>query len=284
MTCPACGFADSEFVFVESWPANYQGWVLEYEILRCPECKSEFAEPRRSAPPEWYSEGREFYGWRWEFERFIDDLGNFVRLGKNSKIMEIGCGEGILLERLNGRYKVWGIDFNEEAIRVARAKGLRVFPMTSDVFSAKNPELKFDVVAFFHLIEHLENPLEFLKDVLGILNPNGFLFLSIPNPNRCMLKIGREDWDYPPHHLTRFSKIGIKRLLERAGFQVLRDLNQPVEDDVIYRLKIDPYKRLPLPTFIREIIKLPFFILLQPYGLYLRKTYTGQSFYLVARC
>ena len=182
MICPACGFANSDPGLVETQEIQYEDQVMRYSVYECWECSTQFADPRKQAPPRWYSDTDEYYGWRWEFERFIDDLEKLPE--KPLRVLEIGCGEGVVLEKLNEHYEVWGLDFNKEAIHIAKSKGLRVFPTTIEAFKAQNPERKFDVVAFFHVIEHLENPVEFLTDIRGILNPEGYIFLSTPNPDR----------------------------------------------------------------------------------------------------
>jgi SAM-dependent methyltransferase len=198
--------------------ATLQRDVFEYSILKCWRCHSEFVEPRKAAPPEWYSGGNEFYGWRWEFDRFLEDVRDLK--GKTMKVLEVGCGEGVMLEKLRNHCDCWGVDFNAEALRAAKLKGLSVFE-TLDVVKKASPEIRFDAIVFFHLIEHLEQPLDFLQEVSDVLSPGGHIFCSIPNPDRHALKYQREDWDYPPHHLTRFTKTGVFRLLERAMFKVI---------------------------------------------------------------
>jgi SAM-dependent methyltransferase len=252
---------------------------MEYAILKCGGCRSEFVEPRKAAPPEWY-EGKEFYGWRWEFDRFLDDICGLKR--KALRVLEIGCGEGVVLEELRNDCHCWGIDFNVEALRAAKLKGLKVFE-TLDLLKQQNPEIRFDVVAFFHVIEHLERPLDFLMEVSGVLRPGGYIFCSIPNPNRYTLKYQREDWDYPPHHLTRFTKMGIMRLLDRAAFRFDKDLDEPLGGEALKWAKRSAYKRLPLPKAFRQAIKLPLFAIFDVYLRNVQRSNTGQSYYIAAR-
>jgi hypothetical protein len=64
------------------------------------------------------------------------------------------------------------------------------------------------------------------------MSDNGVLMLSVPNERRLFLKIGREWWDKPPHHLTRFSERGLRRLLVRSGFEVVASRFQPTDRSV----------------------------------------------------
>ena len=250
-------------------------------IYECPGCLSQFAVPRREADSAWYSQNGEFYGWRWEFDLFLDDLETLR--DRRLRILEIGCGEGALLERLSSRNEALGLDMNAAAVEVARRKRLQVLQSSLESFRENHPEERFHVIVGFHVLEHLGDPSDFLRQIAAVLMPGGQLFLSVPNPERCMLRLGREEWDYPPHHLTRFSKEGIARLLERAGYEIVKRADQPPEEDVIYLAKIARYRSLPLPKHVRELVKLPVLLLLEPFANRLRSTHTGLSYYVVAR-
>jgi len=225
MECPVCGYSLTErFNLTARHSAKYKEETLIYSIYQCPECYSEFADPMKSASPDWYSSTGEYYGWRWEFGVFLKDIFKYLPTGR---FLEVGCGEGIVLEKLKN-YEKTGIDFNKNAVEKANAKGLKVYPMSFEDFCHKFSESKFDAIAFFHVLEHIESPLSFLNLIKTILNKNGLIFLSVPNPNRISLILSpREDWDYPPHHLVRFSIYGLQRLLGRAGFKILKINEQP---------------------------------------------------------
>ncbi|TAJ29785.1 MAG: class I SAM-dependent methyltransferase, partial [Nitrospirae bacterium] len=211
--CPACGLSASWYGFVESCQAQINDQVLNYFLYECGECGTQFADPAKAAPPDWYAHWGEYYGWRWEFDRLFEDLECLSALRKPLKILEIGCGQGVVLERLSQQHDVWGLEFNIEAAQIGQGKGLRIFPTTVEAFRADNQQLTFDVVAFFQVLEHLEDPEAFLSQITKLLNPGGYVFISIPNQERCRPMLEREICDYPPHHLTRFSKSGVLRLL-----------------------------------------------------------------------
>jgi SAM-dependent methyltransferase len=85
---------------------------------------------------------------------------------------------------------------------------------------------KFDTVIAGELIEHLENPLQFLADCYHILNPGGQLVLSTPNPyypplvwlERFMIR----RFFYAEEHLFVFLPRFLVRLMERQGFEGTR--------------------------------------------------------------
>ena len=294
MECPACGLRELNYEFVEKHSVEYKAESLSYSIFRCLDCNTEFSDPMKPAPPEWYAHIGEVYGWRWEFDEFISDLDND---SNRWKVLEIGCGEGLVLERLQGKYDVCGIDFNTYAINVATSRGVEAYSMTVDKFIGEFPDRKFDVIALFQVIEHLDRPIEFLNRIRSILKKDGRIFISTPNPLRTSLIGKRESWDYPPHHLTRFTEDGISSLLKNAGFTVIRTKSQPLDFDS-YNLSILYANRLLGNTFKidmsrlikyqRVLLKLPVVAILYPIFMmthrFIKIRTTGMGFYITARC
>jgi len=82
-------------------------------------------------------------------------------------------------------------------------------------------EKKFDLVILSQVLEHIENPENFLLKIKGILKPTGVLAIALPNINSILVKILKDKDNgclWVPEHLTYFSKIGINALLSVTGF------------------------------------------------------------------
>jgi SAM-dependent methyltransferase len=238
----------------------------------------------KAAPPDWYAHIGEYYGWRWEFDCFLDDIDNLVRKHDPIRVLEIGCGEGKVMERLSSiTDEVWGLEFNRVAAQACSAKGLRVIEATIEEFSSCYSGESFDAVAFFQVLEHVEDPAAFLRIVRRLLRQTGRIYLSVPNPDRYQLTIYREWWDYPPHHLSRFTKDGIQRLLNRAGFDILKTVPRPMDRESRRTAARSLYKRLPFPHLLKACFKLPLRVALYPAGWYYWATSEGQDLYLMAQ-
>ena len=81
---------------------------------------------------------------------------------------------------------------------------------------------KYDVVAAFHLLEHLEKPALFIKQIKDLLNPRGILFLEVPNYSSRNRKKQKEKWNlFFEYHYMHFDAISIKNLLESCGFKII---------------------------------------------------------------
>ncbi|MEO0291987.1 MAG: class I SAM-dependent methyltransferase [candidate division WOR-3 bacterium] len=230
---------------------------IKYEIFKCKNCEIEFSNPMKSAPPSHYQKV-EYYSYRWEFIEFL----KFFKIFKNKKlkILDIGCGEGhfLYLAQKNG-FEVVGIDINEKAIKVAKEKfGIkRVYPFDLSEFIKNFPEEKFDIICAFHLIEHLEDPISFLFKVREILKEKGFFVFSLPNDRRLTVRIKeREDWDYPPHHLTRWNERSINFLIKKANFKIIKIKDEEpfvlLLDTLMKRIHFDLTKKILEKKKIKE--------------------------------
>lgn len=105
---------------------------------------------------------------------------------KGLKILDVGCGGGLVCEplsRLGG--DIMGIDADEQAIEVAKShaqsQGLDINyrNTTSDELSKESD--KFDVVCALEIIEHVNDPEYFLKTCIECLKPDGLLIISTLN-------------------------------------------------------------------------------------------------------
>jgi len=106
-------------------------------------------------------------------------------LGKETRILEIGCGEGNLLKNIHeeigiNKDKLYGIEQSEKAVLRLKDHGFKNIKCTD----AKNIPFKdkfFDIVIMAEVIEHLRDPDAVLAEIRRILKNNGIIILSFPN-------------------------------------------------------------------------------------------------------
>ena len=117
---------------------------------------------------------------------FINERANLEGI----KVLDVGCGGGILAEALSKLgAKVTGIDASEQTIGVAQnhsnAVGSNVsyYQTTIEEFIANKPEEKFDVVTCLEMLEHVPSPGEIIKTCSTILKDDGDIFFSTINRN-----------------------------------------------------------------------------------------------------
>ena len=148
---------------------------------------------------------------------------------KSGKLLALGCGVGnFLAAARDAGFDVTGIELNHNAVRFAHEYyGLRcVFAIRPEQFRATHTSEKFDVVTFFEVLEHQEDPRGFLDVAKDCLAEGGYLALSVPNRNRWQK--GTETLDYPPNHLTRWSPRSLGNFLTQCGFEILTMREEPL--------------------------------------------------------
>ena len=106
---------------------------------------------------------------------------------KNLKILDVGCGGGIICEplaRLGA--KVTGIDFAPNNIKAAKLhskrNNLKINYIFKDIEKSKLDK-KFDIILMFEVLEHLDNWKKTIKSIKKNLNKNGILIISTINRN-----------------------------------------------------------------------------------------------------
>ena len=125
-----------------------------------------------------------------QLKHFIDEL--LARRGPQ-RILDVGCGAGLMTGHLTRYGTVTGVDFSSAAIEVAR----RLVPEAEfHVNDAANlPEGPFDLITLFDVLEHIPEPDRpgALAAFAARLAPGGRLFMSTPHPDSTALRRARDD-------------------------------------------------------------------------------------------
>ncbi len=108
---------------------------------------------------------------------------------KGKKILDIGCGGGILSESMDktGGH-VTAIDMSQQAIQVAKLhqheSGTQVeyFVSTAEDFAAKHPG-EFDMITCLEMLEHVPDPSSIVRACAELVKPGGSVFFSTLNRN-----------------------------------------------------------------------------------------------------
>jgi 2-polyprenyl-3-methyl-5-hydroxy-6-metoxy-1,4-benzoquinol methylase len=148
-----------------------------------------------------------------------------------SRVLEVGCGEGVFSTILSQPYEMWGVE--PEPASAARAASVlhTVLVGRFDEVSHKLPERYFDLVVCNDVIEHLPDPELFLRAVQRCMTPGAHLIASIPNMRHWEVLwqlLARKDWQYGRDgimdrtHLRFFTEKSIKRLFQETGFDIER--------------------------------------------------------------
>ncbi|MGB1256032.1 MAG: class I SAM-dependent methyltransferase [Thiolinea sp.] len=146
-----------------------------------------------------------------------------LKLKADTKILDVGCGAGILLHSLYniGLHNLLGIDpFNQQDIQYPN--GLKI--EKRDIFSEQD---KWDVIMFHHSFEHLPEQQKTLEKTYNQLKPGGIALLRVPTVSSYAWQHYGVNWSQldAPRHLFLHSVESIGKLAEQTGFTV---------EDVVY--------------------------------------------------
>ncbi len=141
--------------------------------------------------------------------------------GKNPKVLDIGCGRGLLLREFQRKgCDVTGTEFSDDACRFARE--VLKLPVRVGLLNELNfPDQSFDVVVMWHVLEHVSDPRPTLAEVSRILRPGGVFLVGVPNfgsPEACLAKAGWFHLDVP-RHLSHHTRTSLETALTAAGLR-----------------------------------------------------------------
>ena len=165
--------------------------------------------------------------------RFLT-LEQLLRSLPKGKLLDIGCGRGLLLRRLADHHESHGCDFDPGAVAACEEAGLNVCQVdlnTAATLSRIDGET-FDVIVISEVCEHLLNPRSALQLVKRHLSENGTLIVTVPNAlplfARLPLLFGRRlAWLHYPSmetevtgHIRFYTITSMSELLQEEGFSV----------------------------------------------------------------
>lgn len=136
--------------------------------------------------------------------------------------LDVGCSTGAFVDvAQRAGMDITGLERAAAAVEQARARGLRVRQSSIEAFS---PPHRYAVVTAFDLVEHLRDPLAFVRRVEGWLAPGGVFALTVPNIHSLTARLMGRHWFYyaPPDHVHYFCPATLRRLLASAGLDDIR--------------------------------------------------------------
>lgn len=137
-------------------------------------------------------------------------------------VLEVGCGAGGILSVFQDRgSEVLGLDYDEIYLAEARRHEIPVVKGPIETFASEN---KFDLIILCHVLEHLVNPVQLLKELRGLLTPGGILYIEVPSLE--YVSNGGYGYDllqyFQNAHTIHFTTETLRLLMLRAGFSGVR--------------------------------------------------------------
>lgn len=151
-------------------------------------------------------------------EEYCRALLATINLPATGRLLEVGCGKGLFLNRFQTQRPGWLLSAvepskNAQSFLSKKMPDVRIY----EGILSKSPFVreKFDVVVSIGVLEHVSQPLEFMKELRGCVAENGIVMVAVPDfaLNPCDVVV----FD----HLTRFTPFSLCSVMQRAGFDVI---------------------------------------------------------------
>ncbi len=234
--CPLCrsdkitlfknGNIDPENITSEDFKVTDSTYGSVWSLSRCSSCSFVFSNPKidEKSLIDFYSELEDNeYTDEWEgrgknFKTILRRLKKIPVSG--NRLLDIGAASGIFvkLAEENG-FVAEGIEPSSHLVREAKKKfGVNIFEGSIEDY---RPREKFSIITMLDLIEHVNDPAEFMGRVTPLIRKGGLLIIVTPDIDSIPPKIFRNRWwHYRTAHVNFFNIRSLTYLLEKFGFKI----------------------------------------------------------------
>lgn len=264
--CPICNTREySKKVYGKKLPldlndANFAGRKdpdgYHYEMIRCSKCSLLYASEiydeeysNKLYDESTFDYSDELEGLTKSYSLALKE-GLKVSLNERENFLEIGCGNGFMLEealRL-GFKNVQGIEPSKEAIKFAR-EDIKKNILHGIFDSSKMNENHYDVVFVAMIIEHVVDANKFLSDIYRILKPGGIVLCVCHNERHILSKILKDK--HPiinDEHVAVFNKKALEIIFKKNNYINITISNLKNFYSLNYW-----FKMMPMPSIFKKI-------------------------------
>ena len=166
------------------------------------------------------------------------DIAQSFSSKKKKDFLEIGAGEGFLMKAaFKKKLNITGVDFQKDQMALQNPDMLNFFVMSNPYNYLKNHKKKYDYIASMFVLEHLREPVKFIKILKTKLKKSGILIVSVPNDFKDFQKnflknkiISKKYWIAPPLHLNYFNNKNIEIFFKKMNLKILQAISDfPIE-------------------------------------------------------
>lgn len=231
--CPLCRHMDVRYKFSAS--SRYREDCKEFEYFECQNCKIIFQNPMletnelekdyKNMPMIRAKMSSGLSGFA---TRIFDKFVNFpikkllLNVYTSGNILDYGAGEGMIIsafDKIISSDNLYVLELTEELKNLLSKKYI-VLNEKEWLEAKKN----FNLIIGYGVLEHLQNPEDWIWTAAKNQKPGGKIFIAVPNLNSWQFSFFKKDWAalYAPQHLYFFSFETLKNLFEKYNYKIVR--------------------------------------------------------------
>lgn len=246
MKCPLCQSSNNIQIFTApNVHGRHEYGREKFKFYECNQCHCIF--PRVALTKNFY---KKYYPQKKynlkpsNLEKIYSSFNYFLRkkyLPKKGTLLDVGCGQGQYINSLPPAITATGIDLNTGN---SNASNLIKADFNKHEFTNK-----YDIITFWHSLEHFQDPKNTINKAIKLLKTNGKIIISLPNTNSLAYKLGKINWFHldSPRHLFLPSNKNIQYLFPKNSHFKIKYFPFEFPLDLFWSLKSFPYLRIIYP-------------------------------------
>ncbi len=198
------------------------------------------------------TECRRFSQTWWSVRLYAGVARRLLRRMNGRRMLEVGCGFGFILSRLEDEYETFGIDVSVHAIEQCRRIAPHSRCAVADIEQGLPAEVApgtFDLVLARYVLEHLREPQRVMRALAALLRPGGLFFFAVPNTESPGARWKGPDWYAlrDPTHCSLLTPDAWRGAARGAGLVIEREFS-------------DGYWDVPYVRWLPSWLQAPFFL------------------------
>jgi ubiquinone/menaquinone biosynthesis C-methylase UbiE len=233
---------DKDSVLLDTW---MKGGSDDYSCSKHPDGFLIFLEPHELESFNEYKEGDPYgvsknINSKFQNRRFQTtiQLLKSTEPNPNIKILDLGCGEGHLTDRIRDTFpssEIHGLDYAIDAIKIAHSSYKNINFIVADGYKPPYSDEYFDIVVLNNIWEHVPDPLQMLNGIKRILKKDGIIVISTPSryrfSNLIRVLLGKKVEFMSKLHVTEYSVGQVVEQLTYCGFSISRVHSESIREN-----------------------------------------------------
>jgi len=214
--------------------AKFKFKLRNFNFFDCQQCSLRFVSPRYLATDiydnDYFQGASHGFGFtNYEEDKIASEeyLKKYLKwiqvntLPSSNKLLDVGAANGYFVNLANkSNFDASGLEISNSA--VDWAKKLKR-PVIQGTLETLENGVEYDVITALDVLEHVPEPLNFLKIARSKISKDGIILINVPYVGSLFSKISGKNWHayLPPEHWMYFNKKSLRIMLKMAGFEVI---------------------------------------------------------------